>query len=498
MKKIRLEVFAILLALGLLVGCGVGGGDAPPTGTFERPFAADSLINSEPIEPTLGTYAIPDTPTGYRSTIIQEDYGVSIYEAKPEHGPMTIMPQDEAQGINNPNGFNFLPSVTVPHFPVDVLPPSGTDGSVAIVDVESGVIYNFWQLTKDDAGTWRTTQVATGDLQGTGFGDPAHFVRGAPASGAENIAGLIRKSEHEDKDAPMYPHALHSTLDASALLNGKSLGGDQWTVAYIWPATSGDGYGPSNTGQIPEGARLMLPSDYPVDQLKSAELRKLARTLQTYGTYVLDRNEGTPITFSASTDFTYELGDTPYHQEGRTPQQDYDAFIATGVPDQLEDIRRSLRMMTGNEGYRTADREVIQPKPGFDVNLLSLRGDWQKQGGEGPVGVFNALNQRLEFTGGNVIQTQTLNTDWQMVEWAELKPNEPVRLTVTAEGGASLGMNVKCNSGGQGAGADTNALSAQNPSFDFVWPQCDDFVIVSLTAQSGEGPSWVQADLRRR
>ena len=50
-----------------------------------------------------------------------------------------------------------------------------------------------------------------------------------------------------------------------------------------------------NSGQTPEGALLMLPQSFDIDKTRNATLKKVAKTLKTYGAYVVDRNHGTPF-----------------------------------------------------------------------------------------------------------------------------------------------------------------------------------------------------------
>lgn len=462
-----------------------------PPGTFEHPYATTSLWNSVPVNPKLGNYQIPDTPQAWLPQVNQKDYGVSVYLAKASDPPMELFPMPGSDGINDPDAETKHKSVQVPHFPAGVIPPSGSDGSVSIQDEASGIQYNFWQLHKAPDGRWHTSQVAWSEVGGPGFGDPSHYFQGAPAAGNPSMAGLIRKHEYEDANAKEYPHALSVTLDYSALAAGQNNGGGDWSGDYVWPATQGDGYGRKNTGKIPEGSRLMLPADYPVDALKSAQLRKVARTLQKYGAYVVDRNDGTPLTISASTDFEFELGDQPLHQDGRNAQQDWDAFMATGVPQQLDDIRKSLRQMTAQEGYRGSDGRVTNPTPGRDVNLMSLRGSWDLAGGS-QLGEYNSFTKRLEFAQGGVNQLRA--DDWQRVKWAKLKPGEKVKITVSGGGGAKLDMIVNC---GVKSETGSGGPLGDGQSAEFAWPSCADANTL-LIAQSGAEPgSWLGVDLRR-
>src|SRR5262245_37599709 len=78
---------------------------------------------------------------------------------------------------------------------------------------------------------------------------------------------------------------------------------------YVFPATSQDWDAPCcNLGAIPEGALVMLPPDFPVEDLGKECMKKVARTLMTYGARVVDKNVGTPfgIYVELGTDFCAE------------------------------------------------------------------------------------------------------------------------------------------------------------------------------------------------
>lgn len=490
-RPLALTVAALVAALALAPSLATDAAAkpcpvAPVTyGTYEHPYAADSLVNSIPVNPTLDSWQIPDT--GAYAWINQGAYGITVVQAKASDPAVTILPLTGEPGVWDPDSEAQRPSVTMPHFPAGVLPPHGTDGSVAIHDSTTGVIYNFWQLRHYDDGTWHAKQASWSRIDGQGFANPAHYFQGARATGTDNLIGLLRPEEYGD-GAPMYYHALASTLDGTGLAPGKTPG----TVGYVWPATSGDGWGATPTGKIPEGARMFLPKDFPVDSLKSVQLRKIARTLQVYGTYIVDRNFGTPITFDAANvpGWRFELGDTPYDNPDLDDAGDWAAYEASGVPQQLDDIRKALRMMTSNRGYTTGGGKHINPRPGQRVNLLSMRGPWTMTAGHGEAGTFNTSTQRVEFTTAGITQQRTGR--WQRVDWALLQPGERVKLQVSSTRGATVQLTVTCDGR---AVIHTRALK-NGQRVQFAWPSCAD-PQTTWTISSGRGNSWVTAQLVR-
>src|SRR5262249_34963004 len=121
-------------------------------------------------------------------------------------------------------------SITIPRWPKDVFPATGTDGHADIVDTIQGIIHSFWQLRKT-AQSWQATQYSWTSLTGSGWGDPAHYFQGARAAGVPSSGGLIRRHEIDDGDV-MYRHTLAASLDNSAFKTG-----------YTFPATSEDSDG---------------------------------------------------------------------------------------------------------------------------------------------------------------------------------------------------------------------------------------------------------------
>ena len=208
-------------------------------GTFKQPFAADSPWNAIPVNPVLDSYVLP--PTRYYPFFGTGPYTTGVFEAKVDDPSVTV------KGLSNPDGVwstddGSFRNITIPRWPRDVLPASGTDGHADIVDAATGLVHSFWQLRKID-GQWRATQYAWTALGGRGWSDPAHNHQGARAAGVPTMAGLVRKHELDDGDT-MFRHVLAMTLDGSALRKG-----------YVFPATAEDDNAPQNyRGGVPMGS----------------------------------------------------------------------------------------------------------------------------------------------------------------------------------------------------------------------------------------------------
>jgi len=250
--------------------------------------------------------------------------------------------------------------ITIPRWPANVVPASGTDGHADIVDPVTNTVHSFWKL-KQINGRWTAALYSWSSLTGTGWGNPAHYYQGARAVGLPASAGLIRKDEIKDGRAT-YTHALALSLTYNALSNGVN------TPAYIFPATSADSSLSANTGVIPEGALLMLPPSFDSSKIVNPDLKKIVETLKSYGAYVVDRNVGTPFAMYVENDSGFSL-----------MPNGWDNTIAS----QLDQIRASLRQVLSAQDWVDPNGNSMSNAIGAQqrMNILSMRGPWYKQSG---------------------------------------------------------------------------------------------------------------------
>jgi hypothetical protein len=415
-------------------------------GSYRKLFSANSLWNSRPVNPVLGTFQIPITRDAYSGSIIYPSistgkYSAGIFKAQASDSSMVIYPRGSNAGVWDPDGGTWLPTVTIPHWPADTLGAEGSDGHADIVDGTTGIVYSLYQLAKDDSGHWTASQIAWSPISGTGWGDPAHYYQGARATGVPTSAGMIRTSEVDDgKD--LFEHALAMSLDNSALSPSPT---------FIAPATSAD-YDASwtNTGKIPEGARMMLPASFDLDQITDANLRKVAKTLKTYGAYVVDRNTNTSFGIYAENGSGWSLMPTGW---------------SNSVASQLELIRQALRQVVSQDGFINGNSED-RPEDSR-INMLSLRGPWLRIKGTDDKGVFNTFTQALEF-GTTEAEVRQIQTGVGMGKLAKYKPVAPKRykLWVHSTGGATLQFKIWVG----GSGYLTTEKLGDGDSQTFVWP----------------------------
>ena len=429
-------------------------------GSYETPFAADSPWNSRPVQPEFGTYVIPKS--NYWPSIASGAYSTSVFLAKASDTPMTIHGAGGKPGVWDPDA-EALHEVTLPHWPAGVMGASGSDGHADIVDPVTGILYSFWQL-KQQNGVWVASLYAWSKLDGTGWGSPTHYFQGARAAGVPPSAGIIRKHEVNDGQ-PMYRHALAVSLTFNALSRNPT---------YIFPATSADNNAATtNSGQIPEGALLMLPPSYDISKITNPLLHKVAATLQTYGAYVVDRNEGTPFYIYVENGADFPL------QRGK-----WDNNVARA----LDDIRANLRQVVHQRGWLDGNgKPLAAAKP---ANLLSMRGAWHDAKGAA-LGQFDSASQSLVFPAGQqkVLLTNTSSTGLSKVSWAQPPAGHSCRFRVVAKGGAQLRLQVL----GGGENFDSGMLN--NGAGKTLPCPGAGARIVLMASSGGAGASSVQGEL---
>ena len=439
-------------------------------GTYQRPYAADSLWNSRPLNPVFGTFVIPKS--SYFPTVASGAYSTGVFLAAATDSPMTVVgPGSTATntvGVADPDsGGNRV--INLPRWPAGVLPASGTDGHADIVDPVTNIVHSFWQL-KQQNGRWTAAMYSWSKLGGTGWGDPSHYYQGARAVGIPASAGLIRK--HEIKDGlPAYQHALAMSLTFNALADGVS------SPAYVFPATAADNTASANTGTIPQGSLLMLPPSFDSSAIVNPDLKKIVETLKLYGAYVVDRNTGTPFVIYVENDAGFNL-----------MPKGWDNTVA----DQLDKIRAALRQVTSAQawvdgnGDTVAARSAQQP----NVNILSMRGGWYRQSGTG-TGDYDPITQKFAFgaTTTTTVYVNANNTGLTPVKWAKPEAGTYVNFTVRATGGARLRLQVKS---GSAFTHDTWDL-VDGKSVRILWPANASVVLIATSGTSG--PSTVKGEL---
>ncbi len=457
--------FFITLILFVILITSFSRSYAEEYGSYKKPFAADSLWNSKPINPVLGSFVLPTDQ--YQPSVHAGKFSTGCFLATAEDGPMTIKGHLGKKGIYDADAETTTDEITIPHWPVDLIPATGGDGHADIIDESSGVIYSFWQLKKVE-GIWRATHYGWMPLKGSGWGDPAHYHQGARATGVPACAGIIRKHEVAD-GKELYHHALAMSATKYAL---------SAKIPYIFPATVADRTADKNVGEIPEGSLMMLPPTFDLNKIKTPELKKIANTLKVYGGYMVDQNFGTPYLIYVEHGSNLSL-----HKGGWN----------NSTANDLQLIRENLRNVVSTSGYLDADGKKFAPNQ--NLNLLSLRGPWRVESGETP-GKFVSLQQAVVFDNLKSVTIQSNETGRSTpdVIWARPHKGDRYKLAVSAQGGAMLNLKILDPDTRKLLYESGNISDGKSVSFD--WP-ADKFK-TKLTLTSGSEPtSSVSATLKK-
>ena len=418
-------------------------------GTFLKLFAKDSPWNSRPIKPVLGTWMIPACykPRGsaYRCfpSIQGGAYSTGIYQASPSDLPRTIYAAAGTKGIFDSDADEWKPSITIPHWPVDAVGATGSDGHCDIIDEAAGVIHSFWILKADAAGRLTARQYGWSRIDGKGFGDAAHYYQGARATGVPTCAGMIRKHEVADGKL-MFEHALAMSLDQSGLAA---------SPAFIAPATISDWNPQVNTGKIPQGALMMLPPGYDTTRLaRWPLLKKVAETLKVYGARVVDRNEFTPYAIYVENGAAWDMSPLPGWDNDMAAELDY--------------IRTQLRQVVSQDGWIAGEETIAKP------GIMSLRGPWRhEKSGLAAPGLYDTLAQGLRFAA-NTELVSVANGNGTGFRVQDLKPKagDYLKLSARSDCGARLKMVVYGQRPDGGAAANIVLVPTDSAPAYVKWP----------------------------
>lgn len=386
-------------------------------GSYHKPFAADSLWNSRPVNPSFGEEVIP--PTDLLPKITNKDFSTGIFEAGPNDPPVTVTGPAGSKGLYNADPENYQ-DVTIPHWPSSVQPGPGTDGHADVFDQGTGILHSFWGLKQQD-GKWVATLYSWTKINGRGWPDPGHYYQGARAVGVPASAGLIRTHEAAAKP-PFYQHALAMSLAYNGLSNGLGT-----MPAYVFPATAADSHAATkNTGTIPEGALMMLPPGFDTSKITNEEIRRIAETLKRYGAYVVDSNGVTPFVIYA------EIG----------ANADPLSTSSSGtVGTELQLIRANLRRVTGASSWIDGNGKTFVPTK--NLNLFSMRGVWTQYSGN-VLGKYSSWDQAVVFPATQSVSevVNYNNRGMNPIYWAKPVNESQYKLTAHTTGGGKLRVTI--------------------------------------------------------
>ena len=160
-------------------------------------------------------------------------------------------------------------------------PSPGSDAQLSIIDETHSYVTEMIGANRRYDGDIEAPFPNKIDLRGSGVFKDYH---GSCAYGGSCTAGLIRKGELKNG----IRHALRISI-TTAVLNKNAPG-----KPYVWPASSADGDGSSytGTGNVYMGSLLAIPPNVNIEKIAGppgTALYELAKALQDYGAYVVDR-----------------------------------------------------------------------------------------------------------------------------------------------------------------------------------------------------------------
>ncbi len=174
-------------------------------------------------------------------------------------------------------GANPFGSYSVP-IPKGTPIPPGSDGQIAILDPKTGQVFGIWQAKYNSkTNTWSGSWGGMTPINGNGIDTSGS----ATATGISRYAGVITTAEFSAAIAANT--GLNHALVVSSNIAGPG---------FVGPAIKSDGTNLAGVAvPMPEGYRIQLDPSIDVDAIPGitpAE-KVIAKTLQTYGAYVVDQ-----------------------------------------------------------------------------------------------------------------------------------------------------------------------------------------------------------------
>lgn len=240
-----------------------------PTEVFFRPFPlANWLYQPIPSNPKLdpASQTMVNTLASGQHVANLHEFAIPFYKAD------STTPVKQVT-CTKPWGTCLLEQYSPRPLTVSMLPHSGSDGAMVVIDVSPSTGGNhgrtsdeYWQYSWN-GGSPTTSWGGISDLDGDGRDNPA------TGAGISRAAGVVRELEVQ---AGKIEHALVFSTTYCAV------------STFRYPAAKTDGKY-SGQGAIPEGARIQLnPNLNPNSYGLNAGERAVFVALQLYGAYAMD------------------------------------------------------------------------------------------------------------------------------------------------------------------------------------------------------------------
>jgi len=228
----------------------------------------------------LHAWTIPVYPVDASTPRVKVAKRLPDHDGEGKHFYAYTRPFLRTCGTEHPlgHGPGFGEGVPIPEH---ATPDPAGDSHIALVDTETGLIWDMWGARRRPDGTWWSCTGMVYPLQGPGTFDPAefaihngesiHLYGPSRASGVPTVAGLIM---HHELLAGRIEHKLLYACPACAHLS------------HYFPAIWTDGGTPNG---VPQGSVIQLDPALDLDTLPlSPAARTVARALQEYGAMLVD------------------------------------------------------------------------------------------------------------------------------------------------------------------------------------------------------------------
>ena len=253
----------------------------PPGGSEEqtRPYFQDADWLWDPIDADASTAANSATwvsyftATGKQHVANLYQYGVTLVNTS----AVTAGTPRYDENLTNPWGSDPFGTSTV-GIPPGTKIPAGRHGRIAVLDPIAGKAFGIWQAKYNaTTDTWSGSWGGSTDLNGNGI----DTLGSTTATGISRYAGVVTAAEFSAAVASntAITHALVFSTDIAA-------------STFVGPAIKSDGTNIAMVATpIPEGYRIQLDPTINIDAIAgmSAGEKVIAKTLQTYGAYVVDQ-----------------------------------------------------------------------------------------------------------------------------------------------------------------------------------------------------------------
>jgi hypothetical protein len=226
----------------------------------------------------IGSGAVYSGPTAQTSNLIDPSVPAWINAAAYSHPVVRASASDPLVAVTWRYAAQapWTNGTTSYRIPANAVPASGSDAHLHVVQPDGVTVHEAYQFARTGATTASAFKWAPFDLRGSGIGTTAGVNAGTRAYGGSALGGLVRRGELE---RGVIPHALALTLTNAQLKSG-----------FVWPATSEDTGGSTYAGLVPMGSLVAIPPSVDIGSLGlSAGGQAIARALQDYGAYVVDR-----------------------------------------------------------------------------------------------------------------------------------------------------------------------------------------------------------------